>query len=188
MPEGHVLKGEEHGCAKLTEKDVIFCRQQYSLGKSCKEIYEQHNFSDKISMAGFKNMWFGRSWKHVMPEVFENNPRPKRKITDEQILDIRTRYFQGQSIKQITEVYKGICSHTSICDIVNNKRYVDIQPDIPDNHISESQKVTEEDVRLIKKLKAEGKLHKEIKAILGDKVSMTTISDIVNNKRYAEIN
>ena len=42
-------------------------------------------------------------------------------------------------------------------------------------------------VRLIKKLKAEGYLHKDIRKALNNKVSMTTISDIVNNKRYSNI-
>lgn len=187
LPEGHALKGEEHGCAKLTEKEVKFCREQYALGKNCKEIYETYNFSNKITFDGFTNMWYGRTWKHVMPEVFENNRKSSRKLTDEQILDIRTRYLQGQSVREITECYKGICSHTTISDIINNKRYKNLWPDIPDNHIQENRKVTDEDVKLIRKLKAEGKLHKEIREILNNKISMTAISDIVNNKRFTDV-
>ena len=41
--------------------------------------------------------------------------------------------------------------------------------------------------KLIKKLKREGYLHKDIRRALNNKVSMTTISDIVNNKRYSNI-
>ena len=47
--------------------------------------------------------------------------------------------------------------------------------------------ITDEDVRLIKKLKKEGYLHKDIRKALNNKVSLTTISDIVNNKRYSDI-
>lgn len=28
-------------------------------------------------------MWHGKTWKHIMPEVFENNPHPRKKVTPE---------------------------------------------------------------------------------------------------------
>ena len=44
--------GEEHGMAKLTEKEVIQCRKWYQEGKKSKEIWEQY-FKDKIAYSGF---------------------------------------------------------------------------------------------------------------------------------------
>lgn len=90
--EHNRLHGEAHPCAKLTEKDVIFCRKEYSKGSRSKEIWEQY-YSDIINYDSFQGMWHGRSWKHVMPEVFENNPHPRQKISNEDIIAIRTKYF-----------------------------------------------------------------------------------------------
>lgn len=180
------LSNEKHPCAKLTKSEVEFCRLKYSEGCKCQDIYQQY-FSDKITLSGFKNMWFGRSWKNIMPEVFENNPNPRRKITDEDILDIRTKFFQGMLVSEIDELYKDKYSHATISQIINNKRFTNIQPNIEDNHRKANKKITDEDVRLIKKLKKEGYLHKDIRAALNNKVSMTTISDIVNNKKYSDI-
>lgn len=30
LPEGHILRGEEHGMSVLLEKDVVFCRECYA--------------------------------------------------------------------------------------------------------------------------------------------------------------
>lgn len=132
-------------------------------------------------------MWFGRTWKHVMPEVFNNNPRPRQKMTTEDILDIRTKYRQGMLEKDIEEIYKEKYSHAAISDIINNKRFTDIQPDTPDCHQKGGQKLTVDKIKLIKELKNKGYKHKEIREALNNKVSMTTISDIVNEKRYSDI-
>lgn len=188
MPTGPAQKGEEHPRAKLTEEDVVFCRKKYAKGEACNDIYKQY-FQNKIGIAGFQRMWFGKTWKHIMPEVFENNPRPRQKLTNEMILDIRTKYYQGMRIKEISEIYSDICSHTSIVDIVNNKRYENIQPDIKeeDKHKHSKRKLTDDEIRYIKQLKKQGKLNREIRELLGNKVSMTTISDILTGKRYSEI-
>ena len=122
-----------------------------------------------------------------MPEVFENNPRPRQKITPEDVLDIKTKYYNGMSMKEISELYKGKISHTSIVDILNKKRYAEIEPEVEDHHIKLNKKITVEDIRLIRELKAKGVLHKDIRAALNNKVSMTTISDIVSGKRYSDI-
>lgn len=91
-------------------------------------------------------------------------------------------------ICEIDEIYKGKYSHATISRTINNKDfYPEIQPNIEDNHIRLNRKITEEDVRLIRRLKEQGYLHKEIRAELNNKVSMTTISDIVTGKRYSDI-
>lgn len=64
--------GEEHGMAKLTTEDVIFCRNEYSKGSRSRDIHNKY-FKDKINYGGFLRMWHGQTWKHIMPEVFKNN-------------------------------------------------------------------------------------------------------------------
>ena len=181
-------KGENHPNAKLTEADVIFCRQEYAKGSRSKDIYDKY-YSNRITYGGFQNMWHGKTWKHVMPEVFEKRQNTRQKITKEDILDIRTKYYQGIPIKEINILYENKYSQSTILHAINAKDfYPELWPNIEDNHIKLNQKITEEDVRLIKKLKREGYLHKDIRKALNNKVSMTTISDIVNNKRYSNIN
>jgi group I intron endonuclease len=73
----NVLQGEKHGMAKLTEEDIIFCRKAYQQGKRSREIWETY-FYEKILYSGFLRMWHGRTWTHVMPEVFRKNPHPSK--------------------------------------------------------------------------------------------------------------
>lgn len=185
--EYRCLKEEDHPNAKLTKEDVVFCRKEYAKGSTSRDIYDTY-FSDVITYGGFQKMWHGGTWKNVMPEVFETNPHKKQKLTEEDILDIRTKFYQGMPVQDIDKIYKDKYSHSTISRTINKKDfYPNLWPNIEDNHVRLNQKITEEDVRLIKKLKKEGYLHKEIKAALNNKVSMTTISDIVNGKRYKDI-
>lgn len=75
-----IHKGEEHGRAKLSEEDVRLCRQYYKDGLRARQVWES-SYQDKIPWPGFQRMWHGKTWKHVMPEVFEINPHPKKKYT-----------------------------------------------------------------------------------------------------------
>lgn len=185
--ECSVQKGQNHPNAKLTEKDVIFCRQEYAKGSHSKDIYNKY-YSNIITYGGFQNMWHGRTWKHILPEVFEKRQNTRQKITEEDILDIRIKYYQGVPIKEINILYENKYSQSTILHAINDKDfYPELWPNIEDNHVKLNRKITEEDVKLIKKLKREGYLHKDIRRALNNKVSMTTISDIVNNKRYSNI-
>jgi group I intron endonuclease len=48
----HVLRGEAHGMAKLTEQDVIQCRICYQQGLAAKTVWERF-FSNKVTFPGF---------------------------------------------------------------------------------------------------------------------------------------
>ena len=65
--------GEAHGRALLSEEDVKYCRQCYKEGKRSRDIWNL-KYQNKIGWAGFLRMWHGKTWKHVMPEVFDHNP------------------------------------------------------------------------------------------------------------------
>lgn len=71
--EKSIHRGEEHGMAKLTTEEVIFCRKSYQEGLRSRDIWNKY-FSNKIPYDGFLKMWHGQTWKHIMPEVFNNNP------------------------------------------------------------------------------------------------------------------
>ena len=108
--------GELNGKAKLTEEDIKTIRIAYNEHQKQKEVYE--NYKDLISFNHFQNIWQGRVWKHIMPEVFteenkqyyiyENSKGESSNssiFTNEEIMTIRTRYI-NESAKQIYEDYK----------------------------------------------------------------------------------
>ena len=86
--------GEDHGKAVLTEEQVCYCRQCYKEGKRSKDIYNELQVKDKITYSGFLNMWHGRTWKHIMPEVFEVNPH-RAKYTEVDCEIIREAFLES---------------------------------------------------------------------------------------------
>ena len=120
--EKNIHLGEEHGMAKLTEKEVKQCRIWYSEGKRSREIWEQY-FQNCITYAGFQRMWLGKTWKHVMPEVFQQNPHPRKKFSDEIIQQIKDMYNnQNMTCAEIFHYFNGEISRTSIYDYCHDVR------------------------------------------------------------------
>ena len=127
--------GENNGRSKLTEEDVKQIRLAYAAHKKQKEIYQY--FSHKISFNYFQNVWQGRSWSHIMPEVFtEENKRyyiydnSKQvslllRFTDDEIISIRQRYV-NESAKIIYEDYKDRISFQGFQEILWGRRYKDL--------------------------------------------------------------
>ncbi len=114
----------DHGKAKLTIGDVKMCREAYKRGERSRDIHEKY-FKNKISWGGFERMWHGKTWKTVMPEVFENNPHPFQKVKPEQVKDIRERFDSGESCHSIARGYKGVLGYCTIYNIANRKKYKD---------------------------------------------------------------
>ena len=125
--------GENNPKTKLTEADIIYIRESYNKHKKQKEVYEQ--FKDLISFNYFQNIWQGRSWAHIMPEVFteenkqyytyENSRGENSKnstFTNEEIMAIRTRYI-NESAKQIYEDYKDRVAYQSFQMILWGRYY-----------------------------------------------------------------
>lgn len=125
--------GENNGKAKLTEQDVIEIRKAYNNHLKQKDVYEK--YKDIISFSYFQNLWQGRSWSHVMPEVFtEENKQyyiynnsnggngASAKFSDEEVIKIRERYV-NESAKQIYEDYKDRVSYQTFQAILWGRSY-----------------------------------------------------------------
>ena len=108
--------GSKNPKAKLTEADVITIRKAYAEHKRQRDVY--NDFCDKISFLYFRSVWEGRSWKHIMPEVFtDDNKRyymylnsvgekgVSAALSDEDVMLARTRY-QTESAIQIYNTMK----------------------------------------------------------------------------------
>lgn len=108
--------------AKLTEQEVVQCRIAYSQGIASKYMWEQH-FKDQMTFPGFQRMWHGKTWKHVMPEVFLIKQRPRQKWSPEIKQEIIRLY--NEEHYTFTEIYRhfnGKISKTTINDYCHSKR------------------------------------------------------------------
>ena len=91
------LCGEQHGMAKLSTEEVIFCRKAYAKGLRSKDIWNIY-FSSTITWHGFLRMWHGKTWKGIMPEVFKHNPH--KSVYTKQDRDIITTRFLDSGLNR----------------------------------------------------------------------------------------
>lgn len=125
--------GENNGRSKLTEEDVKKIRQAYADHKKQKEVYEE--YKDIISFGYFQNLWQGRSWKHIMPEVFTKENKEyyiyqnsngengsSAQFSNEEVIKIRERYV-NESAKQIYEDYKNRVSYQTFQAMLWGRSY-----------------------------------------------------------------
>lgn len=125
--------GENNGRAKLTEDDVKIIRQAYAKHYRQKDIYEL--FKDKISFNHFQNVWSGKCWSNIMPEVFtienkkyyiynnsKNENGSNAKFSDKEIIQIRKRYV-NENAKEIYEDYKDRISFQGFQAILWGRSY-----------------------------------------------------------------
>ena len=128
--------GENNGRAKLTEQDVIKIRKAYANHKRQKEVYE--DYKDKITFSTFQNIWAGKSWTHIMPEVFTKENKEYyiyknssgsngayAQFTDEEVIKIRKRY-EKESAKQIYKDYSNRVSFQSFQQILWGRYYSEL--------------------------------------------------------------
>lgn len=114
--------GEEHSMALLTTEDVIYCRKCYSEGKRSRDIYEE-SFKDKITYSGFLRMWHGQNWKHIMPEVFENNPHKGKYTSIDR--DIITALYQesGLSLSSFVKTKECYVGYGTLWKMINQPEF-----------------------------------------------------------------
>lgn len=128
--------GQNNGRSKLTEKDIIKIRTAYANHEKQQDIYQ--DYKDIISFGYFQNLWQGRSWSHIMPEVFtEENKKyyiytnskgdksSNARFTNEEVLQIRQRYVK-ESAKTIFEDYKDRVSYQTLQQILWGRYYSDL--------------------------------------------------------------
>lgn len=122
-PNAH-LTGERHGMHRLTEKEVSFCRDCYAQGLRSRDIWNQY-FQNKLTYEGFLRMWHGKTWKHVKPEVFQNNPhRASFGAKDRDILIKRFKQ-SGLSRHQFVQSKDCYVGWGTFCNMVNNPSFYD---------------------------------------------------------------
>lgn len=127
------LIGSHNPNSKLTEQDVIKIRQAYNNHLKQKDVYEE--YKDIISFGYFQNVWQGRSWAHIMPEVFTKENKEyyiyqnsnggngaSAQFSDEEVIKIRERYV-NESAKRIYEDYKNRVSYQTFQAMLWGRSY-----------------------------------------------------------------
>ena len=127
--------GVFYGSPKLTVEEVKYIRTAYNNLEDRQKVYLL--FNDKITFDGFCHVWDGSRWKNIMPEVFtkenkeyhKNKTRfikgenhPSSKLTDEEVLLIRTRY-KTETAEQIWQDYKNKYTLGSFKQILTGVKY-----------------------------------------------------------------
>lgn len=108
--------------AKLTEEEVIELRKAYQRKESPTKIYKE-KYEDIMHYNSFLNIWSGRRYALIMPEVFEN--RRHTKLNAETVKLIRKdREETNLSYDKLAEKY-GISKGT-IADIIKKRTWKDV--------------------------------------------------------------
>lgn len=128
--------GENNGRAKLTIDDVYKIRLAYKDHKKQRDVFEE--FKEKISFAHFQNIWAGRSWPQVLPEVlteenknyykYENSKGAlgsSAKFSNEEVIAIRQRYV-NESAQAIYKDYSDRISLQGLQAILWGRAYTDL--------------------------------------------------------------
>jgi len=117
-------QGDNNGNAKLTEDDVYEIREAYKNHESRKETYQRYKHI--VSESNFNSIWQGQFWTHIHMDVYteENKNFYIGKIlSDEEVIDMRTRYSQGESIDSICELYKDKATKSTVRHTIFGSRY-----------------------------------------------------------------
>lgn len=115
-------KKEIWGQAKLTEEEVIELRKAYQNKKSPTEIYNQ-KYKERLHYNSFLNIWTGKRYGLIMPEVFEKGRHTK--LTAEIVKKIREDKEKNKlSYTKLAEKYH--ISKSTVADIINKRTWKDV--------------------------------------------------------------
>lgn len=116
---GENNSGESHPGHKLTKEDIIDIRTRYDCLERKKEVFQL--YQNRIGESGFSKIWKGETWKDIMPDVYtkenreyhalhtgnEGSSNGRARLTEKDVIDIRTRRKNGEQLKIVYEDYKN---------------------------------------------------------------------------------
>ena len=125
--------GKNNGRSKLTEEDIVNIRKAYANHEKQKEVYKK--YENIISFNHFQNIWQGRVWSYIMPEVFtEENKKyyiyqnslggngASAQFTNEEVIALRKRYV-NESAKEIYKDYQDRVKYQTFQAILWGRTY-----------------------------------------------------------------
>lgn len=196
-----IHKGVDNGKALLTEEEAQYIKDHRNLPMYV--LYEE--FVDKISYESFKKCYKHQTYKNLTPSVEEypNNIQYSAqfsggKLEYDEIIDIRTRYANGEHWKEVYKDYSNKYTEASFWRLYTGLTYKLVMPEVftEENKSKHSKKsigvknprsiLTEEQVLDIRKKHEEGMNNSELYKLY-PQVSTTSIRDIINKKTWKHL-
>ena len=116
-------KKEIWGQAKLTESEIIELRKAYLNNESPTKIYNE-KYKDRLHFNSFLNIWSGKRYGLIMPEVFKVRKR-HTKLNAELVKQIREdREKNNISYENLAKNY-GI-SKSTVADIIKKRTWKNV--------------------------------------------------------------
>lgn len=121
---GKALIGENSHRAKFSKEDVYNIRLRKYNGEFSKDVYKDYS---NYSKATFEKVWQYKSYPNIGKElykkynqsIYSGENTSTNKLTNEDVIEIRNRYKNGETIKNIHDSYKHIVGRTAISNICN---------------------------------------------------------------------
>lgn len=193
--------GTDNGRALLTEEEAQYIKDHRNLPMYV--LYEE--FVDKISYEAFKKCYKHQTYKNLTPSVEEypNNIQYSAqfaggKLEYDEIVDIRTRYNNGEHWKNVYQDYSDKYAEASFWRLYTGLTYKLVMPEVftEKNKNKHSKKsvgiknprsvLTEEQVLDIRQKHNEGISNSELYKLY-PQVSTTSIRDIINKKTWKHL-
>lgn len=109
--------------AALTEEEVIELRKAYVNKESPTKIYNE-KYKDRMHYNSFLNIWSGRKYKFIMPEVIQTGRHTK--LNAELVREIKLkRKEEGTSYQKLADEFN--VSKSTIADIFKGRTWKDVQ-------------------------------------------------------------
>lgn len=127
--------GSKNHNSKLTEDEVFYIREQYKNLKNWQEVYKE--YENLISQNTFKDVWHGKTWKHVHVDVYTNETKLKQRnnydkikshkwmqiLSDDEIIFIRNMRLKGHKRGDIHDKYFSNLNINTFNDIWYNHTF-----------------------------------------------------------------
>ena len=105
--------------ANLTEDEVVELRIAYKEKESPSVIYN-NKYKDRMHFQSFLNIWTGKRYASIMPEVFTDRGR-HTKLNEEKVKQIKMEIAEGKSYRKIAENFN--VSPSTIADIAHGRTW-----------------------------------------------------------------
>lgn len=201
---GWQCTGENHHMIKIDDETLKELREiRASKIYTFKEVYEF--YKDLMSYSGLEKLWNYETREEIASELnteelrefYKKDHRQTRgethgnsKLTDEQVINIRNRYFiLGETTNEIYEDFKDLYSLSGFRKVILGQTYSYLPiPEKSEKCKRKKEKLSKEDVILIRKLYNEDKLKimEIIRQYFPDR-SESSISNIVYYRTYKNI-
>ena len=188
-------RGEEHGLAKLTWKEVQAIRQQYAEGAKHYELAQEFGVNEANVGRIIRNeQWVveNPTWQRREPHWWggrrgeDNN---FSKLTQKDVDEIRERYSQGETQKALASAFN--VTHGNISAIILNQTWTLEQPTVTSRGVeprpgedNPNAKLTWNAAWEIRRLAREGWTRSELAKVF--QIGKTTANRIVRNESWVD--